>query len=74
VTVLLDVEDLSVSYGRVRALQQVSLAVGEGEIVTVLGANGAGKSTLLRTVAGAVSPSSGRIDFFGEDLTGRSVR
>jgi branched-chain amino acid transport system ATP-binding protein len=74
VTVLLDVQDLSVSYGRVRALQNVSLSLSEGEIVTVLGANGAGKSTLLRTIAGAVSPLSGRISFAGEEVTGRPVR
>lgn len=73
-TALLDVSDLSVSYGRVRALQNVSLAVGEGEIVTVLGANGAGKSTLLRCIAGAVSPVQGRIGFAGEVITARSVR
>jgi branched-chain amino acid transport system ATP-binding protein len=73
-TALLDVADLTVAYGRVRALQKVSLQVKEGEIVTVLGANGAGKSTLLRTIAGAVKPSDGRISFAGEAITGRSVR
>jgi branched-chain amino acid transport system ATP-binding protein len=73
-TALLDVADLTVAYGRVRALQKVSLQVKEGEIVTVLGANGAGKSTLLRTIAGAVKPSDGRINFAGEAITGRSVR
>jgi branched-chain amino acid transport system ATP-binding protein len=73
-TALLDVSDLSVSYGRVRALQNVSLTVGEGEIVTVLGANGAGKSTLLRSIAGAASQVQGRIAFAGETITARSVR
>ena len=73
-TALLEVSDLSVSYGRVRALQNVSLAVGEGEVVTVLGANGAGKSTLLRSIAGAVAPVEGRISFGGEAITARSVR
>lgn len=73
-TALLEVDGLSVSYGRVRALQQVSLTVGEGQIVTVLGANGAGKSTLLRTVAGAVPPTSGRIHFAGADINALSVR
>jgi branched-chain amino acid transport system ATP-binding protein len=71
---MLRVDDLSVSYGRVRALQDVSLSVGEGEIVAVLGANGAGKSTLLRTIAGAVRPTSGSVVFAGEVVTGKSVR
>jgi branched-chain amino acid transport system ATP-binding protein len=71
---MLRVDDLSVSYGRVRALQDVSLSVGEGEIVAVLGANGAGKSTLLRTIAGAVRPASGSVVFAGEVVTGKSVR
>jgi branched-chain amino acid transport system ATP-binding protein len=71
---MLRIDNLSVSYGRVRALQDVSLSVGEGEIVAVLGANGAGKSTLLRTIAGAVGPASGSVAFAGEVVTGKSVR
>jgi len=66
---LLDVSALSVSFGRVNALQDVSLQVKEGEIVTVLGANGAGKSTLLKAILGAVPAKSGGITFADEDVT-----
>ncbi|HWK68970.1 MAG TPA: ABC transporter ATP-binding protein [Rhizobiaceae bacterium] len=66
---LLDVSALDVRYGRTHAVKSVSLAVGEGEIVTVLGANGAGKTSLLRALQGAVRPSGGRIVYDGMDLT-----
>lgn len=66
---LLSVSGLSVSYGRVSALTDVSLTVNEGEIVTVLGANGAGKSTLLRAILGAVPAKAGGIAFADEDVT-----
>src|SRR5690606_821716 len=52
-----------------RALENVSIRVPEGWIVTIVGANGAGKSTLLRTISGLVAPRSGRIVFAGEDIT-----
>jgi branched-chain amino acid transport system ATP-binding protein len=68
---MLHVEDLVVSYGAVEALHGVSLSVGDGEIVTLVGANGAGKSTLLRAVSGMVAPRSGRVRLGGEDVTGR---
>ncbi|WP_420836860.1 ABC transporter ATP-binding protein [Aquabacter cavernae] len=67
---MLSVSGLSVSYGRIPALTDVSLSVREGEIVTVLGANGAGKSTLLRAILGAVPAKSGGIAFADEDVTG----
>ena len=66
---LLQVSGLSVNYGRVSALSDVSLTVAEGQIVTVLGANGAGKSTLLRAILGAVPAKAGGITFAGEDVT-----
>lgn len=66
---LLSVSGLTVSYGRVSALTDVSLAVQPGEIVTVLGANGAGKSTLLRAILGAVPAKAGGIAFADEDVT-----
>ena len=65
---LLDVQDLVVDYGAVRALKGVSLQVRRGEIVTLIGGNGAGKSTLMRAVSGLVSSVAGRIAFEGQDL------
>jgi len=67
---MLRVERLRVDYTGVSALRAVSLAVNEGEIVTVIGANGGGKSTLLKTISGLLSPSSGRIEFIGERIDG----
>jgi branched-chain amino acid transport system ATP-binding protein len=67
---LLEVENLSVSYGAIRALRDVSLRVEEGEIVAALGPNGAGKSTLLNTIAGAVRPLEGSIAFEGHRIAG----
>lgn len=67
---MLVVEGLSVSYGPVQALQDVSLTVPPGQVTAVIGANGAGKSTLLRTLAGLVRPESGRVTFNGDDITG----
>jgi branched-chain amino acid transport system ATP-binding protein len=61
--VLLEVADLHVKYGNVEALHGITLQVGEGEIVTILGANGAGKSTTLLTISGLLKPSSGAIRF-----------
>jgi len=66
---LLEVEDAEVRYGRTHAVRGVSLSVGAGEVVTVLGANGAGKSSLLKAIAGAVRLAAGRIHFAGEDVT-----
>lgn len=66
---ILKVDDLSVSYGQISALRQVSLEVNRGEIVALLGANGAGKSTLLAAIVGVVHAQSGRILFKGQDIT-----
>ena len=65
---LLEVKELSVAYGDVRALWDVSLEVEEGSIVALVGANGAGKTTLLKTISGLLHPIHGHILFEGEDL------
>lgn len=67
---LLTVENLRVHYGSVRALRGISFSVGEGEIVSLVGANGAGKSTALRAVSGVVRPASGSILHGGKSITG----
>ncbi|MGN0777593.1 MAG: ABC transporter ATP-binding protein [Aristaeellaceae bacterium] len=68
---MLELKDLTVSYGGIQALKGISLQVGEGEIVTLIGANGAGKSTTLRTISGLEKPQSGKIIYNGVDITGR---
>ncbi|MBC7237855.1 MAG: ABC transporter ATP-binding protein, partial [Chloroflexi bacterium] len=65
---LLEVKDLHVAYGAIRALQGISFHVDEGEIVTLIGANGAGKSTTLRTISGLLRPIQGDILFRGESI------
>jgi branched-chain amino acid transport system ATP-binding protein len=67
---LLEVEALNVSYGAVQALRGLSLNVGEGEMVALLGANGAGKTTTLRTVSGLLPPKAGTITFKGKRIEG----
>jgi branched-chain amino acid transport system ATP-binding protein len=66
---MLEVNDLTVAYGGVLALQGVSVAVPEGSITAVLGANGAGKTTLVRTISGLVRPRAGSVRLDGRDLT-----
>jgi branched-chain amino acid transport system ATP-binding protein len=69
---LLQVKELNVSYGGVKALLGVSLDIEEGEIVSVLGGNGAGKSTLANTICGLVTPRSGEVWFKGKKISGLS--
>lgn len=69
---LLEVKDLMVSYGAIQAVKGISFDVGEGEIVTLIGANGAGKSTTLKTISGMMRPTSGSIKFRGEEVTTRA--
>jgi len=69
---LLCIENIEVYYENIRALHGVSLTVGQGEIVSLIGANGAGKSTILKAVSGILSPRSGRILLGGKDLVGVS--
>ncbi|WP_338109892.1 ABC transporter ATP-binding protein [Promicromonospora iranensis] len=66
---MLEVENLSVRYGRVEAVRDVSFSVAEGSLVTLVGANGAGKSTIINAVSGIVRPHSGRVRFRGADIT-----
>ncbi len=70
---MLKIDNLHVSYGGIRALQGVSLAVPEGKIVTLIGANGAGKSTTLRTISGLVKADSGSITYEGQELLGLPI-
>lgn len=66
---LLEVNDLHVFYGRIEAIKGISFTVGEGEIVTLIGANGAGKTTTMRTISGVRSVAQGSIKFEGQDIT-----
>jgi branched-chain amino acid transport system ATP-binding protein len=68
--VILEIENLDLYYGDAQALDRVSLTVGEGELVAIVGANGAGKSSLIRTIAGIETPRAGRIRFKGQDIAG----
>ncbi|MBE9073444.1 ABC transporter ATP-binding protein [Microcystis sp. LEGE 08355] len=66
---MLEISDLSVNYGGIKALQQVSLRVERGEIVTLIGANGAGKTTTLKTISRLLTAKTGRIIYQGQDIT-----
>ncbi len=65
---MLNIDQITVSYGQAPALVDVSLRVEQGELVTLLGSNGAGKSTLLKTISGILRPRSGRIAFNGREI------
>ncbi|NQK28876.1 ABC transporter ATP-binding protein [Streptococcus suis] len=65
---MLEVKNLSVNYGVVEAVKDVSFEVNEGEVVTLIGANGAGKTSILRTISGLVRPSAGTISFLGNEI------
>ena len=65
---MLEVKNINTYYGKVHVLRDVSIQVGEQEIVSIIGANGAGKTTLMRSVMGIVHPKSGDISFEGESL------
>ncbi|GEA27155.1 high-affinity branched-chain amino acid transport ATP-binding protein LivF [Microcystis aeruginosa NIES-4325] len=66
---MLEISDLSVNYGGIKALQQVSFRVETGEIVTLIGANGAGKTTTLKTISRILTAKTGRIIYQGQDIT-----
>ena len=67
-TSMLKVDDLSVHYGVIQAVKNVSFEVNEGEVVSLIGANGAGKTSILRTISGLVRPSAGKIEFLGQEI------
>ena len=67
---MLKVENLDVFHGDAQALDDVSLEIGEGAIVAIVGANGAGKTSLIRTIAGMHRPARGRVLFRGIDISG----
>jgi branched-chain amino acid transport system ATP-binding protein len=66
---MLVLEDVNTYYGNIHALQGISLTVGRGEIVTLIGANGAGKTTTLKTISGLLHPRRGRVVFEGKDIS-----
>jgi branched-chain amino acid transport system ATP-binding protein len=67
---LLDVKNLEVAYGGIKAIKGISFHVNEGELVTLIGANGAGKSSTLRALSGLVKPAGGAVTYKGQDITG----
>jgi branched-chain amino acid transport system ATP-binding protein len=66
---LLEIKDMSVNYGRIQAIREMSLTVEEGEIVSLIGANGAGKTTTMRAIAGLLSLAGGSVNFMGHDIS-----
>jgi branched-chain amino acid transport system ATP-binding protein len=72
VSPFLEVQDLKKAYGAIKAVDGVSMSVGPGEIVGVIGPNGSGKTTLFNSILGQIRPTSGRVEFCGEDITGMS--
>lgn len=70
---MLTLENVSVSYGAIEALTDISLTVNQGEVVTLIGANGAGKTTTLRTITGLLEPRSGRVMYEGKEISGMAT-
>ena len=71
---MLKVEGLVCHYGKVAAVRQLSMEVGRGELVALIGANGAGKTTTLKAISGVLPPAAGRIVFLGEDIVRASPK
>lgn len=70
---MLEVRDLSVNYGVIQAVKNVSFEINQGEIVTLIGANGAGKSTIVKTISGLLNPKSGQILYLGKEIEHKSA-
>jgi branched-chain amino acid transport system ATP-binding protein len=70
---LLELRDVHVGYGGIKAVKGISLRVDEGEIVTIVGNNGAGKTTTMKTIAGLLRPTQGKITFLDHDLTNKDT-
>ncbi|TAL13145.1 MAG: ABC transporter ATP-binding protein [Chloroflexota bacterium] len=70
---MLELTGVHVAYGNIRALQGISIRVGAGELVALIGSNGAGKSTTLKAISGLLRPSAGRIEFEGRDISRAST-
>ncbi len=66
---ILNVDNISVNYGAINALRDISFTLNEGEIVALIGANGAGKSTSLNTISGLLRPTTGKVEYLGNDIT-----
>ncbi|MFZ0852596.1 MAG: ABC transporter ATP-binding protein [Hyphomicrobiaceae bacterium] len=71
---MLEIEGLACCYGKVVAVRDLSIAVGQGELVSLIGANGAGKTTTLKAISGLLAPTAGRIRFLGQDITRKSAK
>ncbi len=69
----LQIDNLQVNYGAIKAVQGVSFSVEKGEIVTLIGANGAGKTSIMNTIAGLIKPAGGTVTFDGKDITGHKA-
>ena len=70
---LLKLDEIDTYYGQIHILERLSLEVREGELVSLLGGNASGKSTTLKTILGIVQPRNGTVEFYGEDVTGRTT-
>ena len=66
---LLEIKDLEVSYGIIKAIKGISFDVNEGEVIALIGANGAGKTTILHTITGLITADRGTVQFEGKEIT-----